>query len=359
MMLGRFPAALLLSACALCGADLINWVHEGPKHTFAISGNSIETSGAGGHPNWLRTDREFENFRLRFDYKLAEWAEAAVVLRAPRAGRPMRSGIAIMLAHDFHNQVTEHVTGAVVGVLKPRKALPESFEKWHGVDILLDGARLKVTIDGLVTQDIDIEGHPELRYRLKRGYIGFPDMDHAYKVRNVRVENLGGSAGFVEPFDGETLDGWDLRGGGEWAVKDGVIRGSNGHGILYAPGEFQDFELTTLVRSHNRVNGGVFLRGKAQGQPRGFEIQIHSPPDSVYPTGSIYKVARSRISADYEERWFLLQVRVEGARCMVRLDGETVAETDALPVLAPGRIGLQIHKENASVEFRDIRVRPL
>jgi hypothetical protein len=54
-------------------------------------------------------------------------------------------------------------------------------------------------------------------------------------------------------------------------------------------------------------------------------------------------------------------VRVEGSRCLVRIDGETVAEYDALAGrdLKPGRIGLQIHMTNASVEFRDLRVQPL
>ena len=145
-------------------------------------------------------------------------------------------------------------------------------------------------------------------------------------------------------------------------VRDGTIMGANGHGILYAPPVLSDFELTALVRSRNRVNGGIFLRGSPDlKQHRGFEVQIYSPVDSVYPTGSIYSKQRARISADYEDRWFLLQIRVEGSRCAVRLDGETVAEYDKLSGrdLQPGRIGLQIHMENASVEFRDLRVRPL
>jgi hypothetical protein len=44
---------------------------------------------------WLHTAEEYENFRLTFEYKLSQWAEAAVILRAPRMGRPMQSGIAI------------------------------------------------------------------------------------------------------------------------------------------------------------------------------------------------------------------------------------------------------------------------
>ncbi len=72
-------------------------------------------------------------------------------------------------------------------------------------------------------------------------------------------------------------------------------------------------------------------------------------------------LARSNIEAGYENRWFLLQVRVEGPRCLVRLDGRTVAGSASLPETLPrrGRIGLQMHSDVGSIEFRDLRVRRL
>lgn len=344
------------------GRDLAGWVQEGPRATFSAKDGQLVCSGQGSVPNWLRTETEFENFRLTFDYKLAQWTEAAVILRAPRAGRPMQAGIAVFLGHDFHENLTPYVTGAVVGVMPPSKRLPTSFEKWHTAAVELKGDRLRVSTDGESVQDVQLSDHPELKYRLPRGYIGFPDLGHAWSVRNVRIEELEPTLAFIDLFDGRSIDGWTLRGAGSWFVRDGILVGANGHGILYAPPAFGDFELTALVRSRNRVNGGIFLRGSPDPKEhRGFEVQIYSPPDSVYPTGSVYAKQRARITADYEDRWFLMQIRVEGTSCLVRLDGETVAQYDGLTGrdLQPGRIGLQIHSDNASVEFRDLRVRPL
>jgi hypothetical protein len=367
----RFLSILLASVGLLAsepralfnGRDLSGWVHEGPRATFSADQEAIATSGRGGPPSWLRTEAEFENFRLTFEYKLARWAEAAVILRAPRTGRPMQSGIAIFLAHDFHENVTPYITGAIAGVEPPSTRLPTSYEKWHTAAIELEGDRLRVAVDGTTVQDVDLERHPELRYRLKRGHIGFPDLGHAYAVRNVYIEDRGSTCKFVHLFDGKSVDGWQTRGeSGSWTVHDGSLKGANGHSILYAAPVFQDFEFTALVRSRNRVNAGVFFRGSPHpNQHRGFEVQVYSPVDSVYPTGSIYGKQRARIQADFEERWFLMQVRVTGSRCVVRLDGETVAQYDGLSGedLKPGRIGLQIHLEDASVEFRDVRVRPL
>ena len=356
-LLSAFPIV-----AALLAAGEPRWLQEGPRATFQIAKGEISTTGAGNQPNWLRSEAEYENFHLTFEYKLAQWAEAAVILRAPRAGRPMQAGVAIFLGHDFHENISPYVTGAVAGVLPPLKRLPTGYGQWHTTSIDLDGDRLRVVLDDVTVQDVKMDSHPELRHRLRRGFIGFPDLGHAYTIRNLRIEERPSREKFVELFDGRTLDGWELRGEGSWSVRDGAIMGANGHGILYAPPVLSDFELTALVRSRNRVNGGNFLRGSPDlKQHRGFEVQIYSPVDSVYPTGSIYAKQRARISADYEDRWFLMQIRVEGSKCTVRLDGETVAEFDKLSGrdLQPGRIGLQIHLENASVEFRDLRVRPL
>lgn len=353
--------ALLFWFASAPAAD-VRWVHEGPRATFQIKKDGIATSGAGNQPNWLRSEAEYENFRLTFQYKVAQWTEAAVIVRAPSAGRPMQSGIAIFFGHDFHENITPHVTGAVAGVLPPAKRLPTSFGAWHTADIELDGDRLKVSIDNVGVQDVRLNDHPELRHRLRSGHVGFPDLGHAYSIRYLRLEPRPSREKFVDLFDGKSLNDWQLRGEGSWTVRDGVIHGANGHGILYAPQVFSDFELTALVRSHNRVNAGIFLRGSPElKQHRGFEVQIYSPVDSVYPTGSIYAKQRARISADYEERWFLMQIRVQRSQCLVRLDGETVAEYDQLSErhLQPGRIGLQIHLDNASVEFRNLVVRPL
>ena len=344
------------------GRDLAGWVHEGPRTTFGVTDGLLATSGAGSEPNWLHTAAEYENVRLTFEYRLAQWAEAAVILRAPRLGRPMQSGVSIFLAHDFHENLSPYVTGAVAGVLPPTRRLPTSFDAWHSVDLTLDGDHLLSAIDGVIVQDIHMTEHAELRYRLRRGFIGFPDLGHRYAVRKVNLEDLGGREKYAELFDGASISNWGLRGGGSWSVREGSITGANGHGILYAAPVFRNFELTLLVRSRNRVNAGVFLRGSPNlKEYRGFEVQIYSPRDSVYPTGSVYGKQRARISADYEERWFLMQIRLEGSRCLVRLDGETVADYDSLTGrdLEPGRIGLQVHLENASVEFRDVRVRPL
>jgi len=165
----------------------------------------------------------------------------------------------------------------------------------------------------------------------------------------------------VALFNGRDLAGWQLRDAGHWSVRDGAILAANGHGIHYAPGEYADFELLAVVKSNNHVNAGLFLRGQpAKPAHRGFEVQIYSPPDAVYPTGSIYGQTRADIPEDHDGRWALLRVKVRDGRVTTWLDGRLAAEGPVPPgVPARGRIGLQIHLDTASIECKELRVRAL
>jgi len=56
-------------------------------------------------PMGFDPERQYENFRLSFDYRLAQWCETLLLLRAPRWGRPALSGVPVQLAHDFHGKL--------------------------------------------------------------------------------------------------------------------------------------------------------------------------------------------------------------------------------------------------------------
>lgn len=87
------------------GKSLAGLAHEGAP-SFRASGGVLRTDGKAHAGNWLRSEKEFEGFRLRFEYKLDRWAEAAVFLRARRTERPHHAGVTIVLGHDFHPKPT-------------------------------------------------------------------------------------------------------------------------------------------------------------------------------------------------------------------------------------------------------------
>lgn len=346
----RAGAILLTFSCQIVSA--LTWIPEGPQpDTFKISPTALEISGRGSHPNWLRSEREYHAFTLTFEYRLAQWSEAAVIVRAPKWGRPMRAGVALALAHDFHQKRTRYVTGAIAGRAEPKRLLPPSFDTWHKVEIIVRPRSLTASIDGEIIQEYTFSDPT-----LEAGHIVFPDLGHRYSIRHVKIEPTAHSPAW-ESLAGE----WKKRGdSGAFLIEPDSITGRDGHSILYAAQTARDFLLSVYVRSHQRVNAGIFLRGSPdEKRPRGFEVQVYSPPDAVYPTGSIYNLVRSNVSVDYEQRWFLMQILVQQRRCRVWLDGDLVAETDPLPADTPaeGQIGFQIHSDHASVDFHQPRLK--
>jgi hypothetical protein len=300
--------------------------------------------GAQG-PGWT-SPREYENVKLAFEYKLDQWAEAAVCLRTTTTGRPVQQGVAIFLAHDFHQKPGVYTTGAIAGRIPPLQLLPPGFGVWHKVEVLLDGLELEVRIDGELLQYARLG--PEYA---GKGFIHFADLHHHYEIRNFKVEELPPASTYITSWGPFSLRGE----GGEWKLEGDALRGANGHGIQYASPVLEDFVFEAEVRAPNRTNAGVFFRGSPkEGQDRGFEVQIYSPLDSVFPTGSIYGLVRSTLAADLDCCWFHLQVLVQGTLCKVWVNGVLVAESSDISQRR-GQIGFQIHSSQGEVEFRRIR----
>lgn len=298
------------------------------------------------HPGWS-SDREYANVQVTFEYRLAQWAEAAFVLRTPTIGRPVQQGVAIFLAHDFHQKPGLYTTGALAGRQAPLRLLPPSFNQWHKVEITLNAAQLTVLQDGELIQRATLPPH-----LLLPGHLHFADLLHKYEVRNFSARELPATSTFITQWQP-----WALRDAGTWQTGPDWATGSNGHGIHYASPVLTNFLFAAEVKSTNNANGGIFFRGHpAKDRNRGFEVQIYSPLDSVFPTGSIYGLERSRIASSTEGRWFYLQVLVIGRECTVWVDGVEVARTTQLPEnLTSGQVGLQIHMENTQVEWRRLR----
>ena len=42
---------------------------------FVVRDSAIFSTGAGPYPSWLRTEQEYENFVLRFEYQTEGWYE--------------------------------------------------------------------------------------------------------------------------------------------------------------------------------------------------------------------------------------------------------------------------------------------
>lgn len=169
--------------------------------------------------------------------------------------------------------------------------------------------------------------------------------------------------GWISLFDGKSLFGWQAASKANWRVEDGAITVSEGEpGLLCSGVPWSDYELRLEFRFASGTNSGVFIHTPAKPtDPKldCYELNIAEPTISPFPTGSF--VGREKgtevAGSAQPDAWHEYEIRVEGGRVAVKLDGHTALEyVDAKP-LRRGLIGLQLNK--GAVAFRKIRLKPL
>ena len=173
------------------------------------------------------------------------------------------------------------------------------------------------------------------------------------------LTGLGQEADWEPLFDGVTLAGWTSTGDANWRVDAGAIVVDAGSPcFLMSDDRFDNYELSLEFRNPSGTNSGIFLRTTTDVGDVAtdcYELNI-APPDNPFPTGSL--VNRIRFDGDEQPNtWRTYQIRVEGARVRVFLDGNKIVDyaTDTPPT--GRRIGLQYRI--GPVAFRNIRTRQI
>jgi len=338
-----------------------SWERQGGQQaSFQIADGHLFVRRAGREPAALLTHRNFENFKLDFEYKIDEWGESGLFLHAPRNGA-FRAGLEIELANHYGGSPTPYSAGAVFRRQAPKTIPVKPSGQWNRVQVLMDFPKLAVHINGQLVQDLDLSAHETLRYSLRRGAIGFQNLGWGMEVRNLTLQPLPPKEHAIALFNGKDLTGWEVEiGKAKWEVRDGAIVGSDGDGYLRHEMQFEDFDLRMYIRTSPAANGGVYFRWLAY-EPfgdRGHEIQILDLPGAVTATGSIYGIARGNDLLITPGQWELLQISVRGKQAVTHLNGVKCAESDSLKHVRPGHITLQMHRGKESIAFKELLLTP-
>ncbi len=189
--------------------------------------------------------------------------------------------------------------------------------------------------------------------------------------------------GFEALFNGENLDGWQLRRVQRkgFVVEDGLLvcpEGSGGY--LFTTQQYADFVFRFAFRMKEGANSGVAIRSPLLDRKpayEGIEIQILDNPrflGKLRPTqyhGSIYDVVPAKLGAlKPVGQWNEQEIVCRGRRITVKVNGKVVVDADlgkiddrAVLEKHPGlkrprgHLGLLGHGDR--VEFRDLRIKQL
>jgi hypothetical protein len=185
--------------------------------------------------------------------------------------------------------------------------------------------------------------------------------------------------GFVQLFDGKSLDGWKVGDkAAAWSVKDGQIVVNNGPSHLFYDGpvhnhDWKNFDLKAEVMTLPHANSGIYFHTTYQekGWPDdGFESQVNCTHSDWKKTGSLYDVQDIRDPHHKDNEWFLYEVIVKGDHVTLKINGEVVNDwtqpADFKPpkghkgrYLHHGTFALQGHDPKSETHFKSIEVKPL
>lgn len=350
------------------GQTLNGWtIRDGPESAFYVRDGEIVASPSSIHPCWLRSGKQYENFDLRCEFLVKGWIDGGVYLHAPEHGRNTFCGIQVKIFHQLDKTPMSNSMGAIFPLIAPSKVNVRSEGQWNTLRILMDWPQLSVWVNGEQVQELNVDQTPELRYRLRRGYLGLSGLGYPIRFRNLRIKELPDKEQwqFLFESDADLEKNWFVsesaeRAPAKFEAMNGVLRG-DGAGHLATREKYRDFVLQLYVRGPRHHNGGILLRslGRGLSDPRHYEIQIHNVEEAHYPTGSLYHHKRSIYPRIEDDQWFLMQVVAQGRKCLVRVNGEDVMEYDQLENLEEGHIELQAHQPGVWLEYKHIRVRRL
>jgi hypothetical protein len=171
------------------GITLKGWtsVREG-ETSFVARDGMIEwvRKGAGA----IQFQRRFSDFVLRFEYKISKGGNSGVHLRSPRANRASRIGFEVQLLGDYGERPSKGGTGAIYSVIAPVENASKPAGEWNSVEVTANGALVKVTLNEKVVQNVNFDAYPELKDRLRRGFIRLTDHGDYVAFRNIRIKEL-------------------------------------------------------------------------------------------------------------------------------------------------------------------------
>jgi hypothetical protein len=346
------------------GKTLAGWsVQEGPPSAFRVDEGSIVVDESANFPTWLRSDKQYENFDFRCEFFLKGWMNSGIYLHAPEHGRNTWVGMKINIFHQADREPKPESVGSIFPLIAPRAIDVKNRGEWNSLRALMDWPRLQVWMNDTLVQDLDVESHPELRHRLRRGYLGIESLSYPIRFRNLRIQELPAKEQWEALYNRpEDIAKWQTGSGKPLFEPRGAILRGDGNGQLATRETYRDFVLHLYIRGVRYHNGGLMFRsvpGPQGGRGQSYEIQLHDVEGAHYATGSLYSFKRAAYPRIEAEKWFLLQLVVQGPQCLVRINGDTVLEYDHLENLQAGRIELQAHDPGRWIEYKEINIRRL
>jgi hypothetical protein len=162
--------------------------------------------GAGSHD--IVTNDQYENFELRFEYKIVPDGNTGVMWHVSEEhGAPYESGPEFQILDSYAKVYEKDVaqgnaSGSICAITPAKKEWSKPAGEWNEATIKVEGTKLYLTLNGHVAADIDTTSDewkqllekskfsPTKFNTEKKGYICFQGHGSESSFRNVRIKTL-------------------------------------------------------------------------------------------------------------------------------------------------------------------------
>ena len=373
---------------------IVSWREDTFAH-WTIDGDEIVNDGKGPY---LTTDREFGDFEFLIEYRTVAKADSGIYLR----GNPQVQIWDYTKKGGKWNRAADKGSGGLFNNYKrspgqePLVLADKPFGEWNSFRIRQVGSRTDVWMNGkLVVDHALMENYwDRSKPQFRKGVIQLQTHGGEIRWRNLFIKELSPREANVSlargdsksprwqtAFNGENFDGWqgDVD---NYEIVDGAIRCKAGKGgNLFTKDEYADFEVQFEFQLPPGGNNGLAIRYPGKGRPHidGMcELQVLDSEHEKYAKldarqyhGSAYGMApATRGFLRPTGEWNFQQVKVQGSKIQVELNGNRILDADLSKVTEfmgdykhpgldrkSGFFGFAGH--NDPVAFRNIRIRKI
>jgi len=190
------------------GRDLTGWNAVDGKRWSVANEVLIGQDRSGNHDEqlaWIYTQKDFSDFRLRFEVRLKPSTDSGITLRTtPSSVRKNRFSIQLS---SFPSSSKMFPTGMIMGLRKDANhphTMPKTAatlrpaDDWNQVEIDCRGPRLQVAINGQLIQDALLEAPPDATESNTKKYsasgcIGLQSRSGRAEFRKIEIQELDSS----------------------------------------------------------------------------------------------------------------------------------------------------------------------
>lgn len=185
------------------GKSMNQWT--GATDTYLPENGTITIHPEKGSGGNFYTKKEYSDFDFRFEFKLTAGANNGIGIRAPLEGDAAYVGMEIQIldnkAAEYKDLHPYQYHGSIYGVVPAKRGYLKPVGDWNTEEIIANGPKIKVILNGTVITDADItkaredgtmdgKQHPGLKR--DKGHIGFLGHGSVVQFRNIRVKELAG-----------------------------------------------------------------------------------------------------------------------------------------------------------------------